>query len=213
MANQSPDRREVLEMLARVAAVSQFPGFVRWAFGAEDANDPMKMGTVHEGQSPLSAQQKPHVYQPQFFTPTEYAMIDQLSELIIPADDTPGARDAGVSEFIDFMTASDTTLQPRFRDGLQLLDARATTKYGAVFMKLPEDKQTELLRAVAYKSTSDTEGRKFFLLVREYTVMGYYTSRIGLEQLDYPGLKLYAQSPACPHEGDPEHKHLPPPRY
>jgi gluconate 2-dehydrogenase gamma chain len=44
--------------------------------------------------------------------------------------------------------------------------------------------------------------------MREYTVMGYYTSRIGLEQLDYPGLKFYSASPECPHKDDPEHLHL-----
>ena len=38
--------------------------------------------------------------------------------------------------------------------------------------------------------------------------MGFYTSRIGLEALDYPGLKLYSESPGCPHPGDPEHLHL-----
>jgi gluconate 2-dehydrogenase gamma chain len=49
--------------------------------------------------------------------------------------------------------------------------------------------------------------------MRRYTVMGYYTSRIGLEELDFPGLKMYAQSPACPHKDDPEHRHLPAARY
>jgi gluconate 2-dehydrogenase gamma chain len=44
--------------------------------------------------------------------------------------------------------------------------------------------------------------------MRKYTVLGYYTSRIGLEELDYPGLRLYSSSPECPHKGDPEHKHL-----
>ncbi len=44
-------------------------------------------------------------------------------------------------------------------------------------------------------------GHEFFLLVRRYTVMGYYTSRVGLEELDFPGFKLYTESPACPHIG------------
>jgi hypothetical protein len=43
-------------------------------------------------------------------------------------------------------------------------------------------------------------------------VMGYYTSRVGLSELDYPGLRFYSQSPACPHTDDPEHRHLPAPR-
>jgi gluconate 2-dehydrogenase gamma chain len=39
--------------------------------------------------------------------------------------------------------------------------------------------------------------------------MGYYTSKVGLEQLNYPGLKFYSASPECPHKDDPEHRHLP----
>ncbi len=55
----------------------------------------------------------------------------------------------------------------------------------------------------------DLQGTAFFKLIRRYTVMGYYTSRIGLEELDFPGLKFYSQSPECPHKNDPEHRHLP----
>ncbi|MFZ0806388.1 MAG: hypothetical protein WAN03_09405, partial [Candidatus Sulfotelmatobacter sp.] len=54
----------------------------------------------------------------------------------------------------------------------------------------------------------DEAGRKFFNVFREYTVMGFYTSEIGLKELDYPGLRFYAESPACPHKDDPEHRHL-----
>ena len=54
----------------------------------------------------------------------------------------------------------------------------------------------------------EEDGQAFFKLIREYTVMGFYTSRIGMEQLDYPGLRLYTESPGCPHVDDPEHRHL-----
>jgi hypothetical protein len=65
--------------------------------------------------------------------------------------------------------------------------------------------QTVLLEELAYKSkyTSTTErGREFFQLLRDYTVVGYYTSKIGPESLGYPGL------PGCSHPNDPEHTHL-----
>ena len=192
MANQSPDRRQVLEMLAKVAVIGQFPGFSKWIYAAE-----------HEMNS--STQKRPEHYHPQFFTPTEYATIDQLSELIIPADGSPGAREAGVAEFIDFMTATNTTIQQPFRAGLASLNAAAKQKHGNAFVSLPEDQQTVLLRSFA---AGPQEARAFFKLIRRYTVMGYYTSRVGLQELDYPGLKLYSQSPGCPHKGDPEHKRL-----
>src|SRR5689334_16758957 len=106
MANQSPDRREVLEMFAKAAFASQFPGFVRWACAAEH----VMTDTVHP---------KPLKYQPQFFTPDEYKTVDELAELIIPKDESPGARDAGVAEFIDFMASSDDEIQQQFRSGLR----------------------------------------------------------------------------------------------
>jgi gluconate 2-dehydrogenase gamma chain len=192
VANQSPDRREVLAMLAKIAAVGQFPGFVRW---------------VHAEQT----HERLNRYQPQFFTPEEYRTIEETTELIIPRDEGPGAKDAGVAEFIDFMVAHDDDIQFQFRTGLAWLDAFATEKYGGNFVALNADQQQALLKKLAYKdqySPLEVQGQEFFKLLREYTVMGFYTSRIGLEQLDDPGLKFYSASPACPHKDDPEHLHL-----
>jgi gluconate 2-dehydrogenase gamma chain len=204
LANQSPDRREILELIALAAAASRFPGFARWVCALQHGAEP----------EVSAAQTRPQAYQPQFFTPAEFATIDQLSEIIIPKDESPGAREAGVAEFIDFMAAHDPELQWPFRYGLDWLNARATALHGDAFSALSADWQTALLRPLAYRDTdvaSDADGRAFFTLIRKYTVMGYYTSRIGLEELNYPGLKFYSESPACPHTNDPEHLHLPPP--
>ena len=179
MANQSPDRRHVVEMLALATAASRFPGFSRWICAPQRA--------IEE-----SVQPKPHTYTPRFFSPPEFEILDDLTERILPRDESPGAKDAGVAEFIDFMAASDPKIQQAFRDGL------------ALFRNLSSTEQDDLLRRVVHD--------KFFLLLRRYTVIGYYTSRVGLEQLDYPGLKLYSASPGCPHADNPEHKHLPLPR-
>jgi len=77
--------------------------------------------------------------------------------------------------------------------------------------------QVELLEHLAYKERhrdGEEKGREFFHLLRDYTVKGYYTTRIGLEALGYPGLKtMWAEMPGCPHTDDPEHLHLPPPIY
>lgn len=199
MANQSPDRRAVLEMMAKAAIASQFPGFSRWIFAAE-----------HQHATTAPVQPRPVNYQPQFFTGREYRTLEALTEIIIPADESPGARDAGVSEFIDFMAAhGEKEVQNPMRDGLGWLDDRAKQKYNHTFVELSPDQQTEILKEIASRKA---EGHEFFRLIRRYTVMGYYTSRIGLEELDYPGLKLYSHSPACPHTNDPEHRHLPPAR-
>jgi hypothetical protein len=75
------------------------------------------------------------------------------------------------------------------------------------------DRQEDLLHKISAPNQSEIEGPAFFKLLRTYTVMGYYTSRAGLEALDDPGLRIYSASPECPHKDDPEHLHLPPPRF
>jgi len=199
MAGQGLERREVLRILAMAASASTYPGFSRWSFACG-----------HGGSGVI--QVKRPSYAPRFFSADEYATVERLAQLIIPSDGTPGAREAGVSEFIDFMVSRDPGIQYRFRYGLTWLDAHAGKLHGAPFRELDEAKQTGLLEPLAYRDRhrdGEDEGRAFFKLIREYTIMGFYTSKIGLEQLDYPGLRIYAESPGCPHPGDPEHRHLP----
>jgi gluconate 2-dehydrogenase gamma chain len=206
MANQSPDRRVVLEMLAKVSIASQFPGFARWSFAGEHKHE----------TAGAAAPQRVESYKPQFFSPHEYETIDMLSELIIPKDESPGAHDAGVSEFIDFMAAhGEPDLKP-LRAGLSWLDEASHKAQGKPFLSLTQQEQTALLEPLAYVKTSrtaDPQGKAFFALIRRYTVMGYYTSRAGLQELDYPALRFYKESPSCPHTDDPEHRHLPPARF
>jgi len=204
VGGQNPNRREVLRVLSLGAAASQFAGFSRWSFAC--GHRASQAGTF---PSPKKA------YIPQFFSSDEYALLERLTDLIIPSDGSPGAREAGVSEFIDFMVSKDTGIQYRFRFGLAWIDTHASWLQGKSFRELPEVQQIEILEHLAYKDKyrpREEDGRAFFNLVREYTVMGYYTSRIGLEQLGYPGLQtVYDEMPGCPHAGDPEHRHLPPP--
>jgi len=202
MAGQGLDRREVLRVLALAAAASRFPGFQRWAFACE-----------HIAAQPAAG--RPDAYTPQFFTHEEYATVERLSEMVIPSDGSPGAREAGVSEFIDFMVWSDPGVQYGFRYGLSWLEAQSRKLHGKPFLALRAEEQAGILKTLAYKDQfrpDEEEGREFFKLLREYTVMGFYTSRVGLEELDYPGLKFYSESPGCPHGDDPEHLHLPAPK-
>ena len=193
MANQSPDRRRVLELVGKAAIASQFPGFSRWVFADQ-----------HQHGTEASAQPRPAQYQAKFFSAAEYRTIEVLTDLIIPADESPGAAEAGVSEFIDFMAAHGEPDLQDMRKGLQWLNAQGE---GKVFVEmLPED-QVRILTMASQKK--DADGYEFFMLIRKYTVMGYYTSRVGLEELKYPGLHFYTQSPECPHKDDPAHLHLP----
>ena len=130
MAGQNVERREVLRILAMAAGAAQFPGFSKWAFACG-----------HVGNA--ATQIKPASYQPLFFSTSEYAVVEQLADIIIPSDGTPGAREAGVAEFVDFMVASDPSVQYMFRTGLSWLNAHAERLRGYPFLKLGPQEQTE----------------------------------------------------------------------
>ena len=198
MAGQGVQRREMLRILVTAAVAAQFPGFSKWGFACG-----------HVGNAAL--QIKPAEYRPQFFTAAEYAMVERLAEIIIPSDISPGAKEAGASEFIDFMVASNPEVQYPFRMGLGWLNAHAEDLDGKRFTELTPEQQTSLLEPLGFKDKArpgEEPGREFFAMMREYTVTGFYTSEIGFKELDNPALKFYAESPECPHKGDPEHLHL-----
>jgi len=220
MAGQGIERRRILRYIGIASVASTFPGFRRWTFAC--AHDPCAV---------RQAQGSPSPYRPLFLSPEQFRMVEHLVEMIIPADDTPGAKEAGVAEFIDFMLANrvpvadsqdsrsveetlrrGTAAQVRFSSGLTWLNARSKSEYRQAFLDCSAAQQTALLEELAYKSkfTPTTRlGREFFQLLRDYTVVGYYTSKIGLESLGYPGLRTaWPKMPGCSHPDDPAHAHL-----
>lgn len=197
MGGQGIDRREALRVLALASAAGQFSGFSRWVFG----------GAAHSTSTLASRE-----YRLQFFTEAEYRVVERTCELIIPSDGTPGAREAGVSEFVDFMASVDRKLQVPLRDGLNWVEARCRILYGTGFVKLDRERQEEFFTHLAYAERfrpGEEQGRQWFRLMRDYAVMGFYSSKIGMEELDCPALQTsYAQPPGCPHDDDREHRRL-----
>jgi hypothetical protein len=203
VAGQGFQRREILRIMGAAAVASHFPGFTRWAFAEAHAHA--------AGEAP-----RPKVYTPQFFNAAEFAVITRLTELIIPSDETPGAREAGVNEFVDFMVAHDAEAQPRLRAGLAWLQNRCRHEFQRSFLDLNEAQQTSLLGPLAFAARhrkGEELGQEFFRRVRELTVMGFYSSEIGYRELDNPALRYYPASPACPHGDDRAHAHLPPAKW
>jgi gluconate 2-dehydrogenase gamma chain len=224
MAGQGMERREILRFIGIASVAGTFPGFRKWAFACAQNHQ-------HEAGSGAAPAAVASSYKPLFFTPQQFRMVEHLAEMIIPADDTPGAKDAGVAEFIDFMVANRVPIsarrdvrstedalqmgseaQARFLAGLEWMNARSKSESGHEFMDCAPDQQKSLLEELAYKAkfTPTTEsGRAFFRLMRDYTVVGYYTTKIGLESLRYPGLRAaWPSMPGCSHPDDPEHIHL-----
>ncbi len=201
MAAQDLQRREIVRALGIALIASHCPGFAKWAYARAHPGAPVARVTQ---------------FVPQFCAPEEYSLVERLTDLIIPRDDTPGALAAGVAEFIDFMVAHDREQQYAFRAGLTWLNAHAHRAHGKPFLELSEAQQVALLEPLAYRAQyrqGEEEGREFFRRIRELTVMGFYTSEIGFRELDNPALQMYGKSPACPHPDDPEHRHLPVPKW
>lgn len=85
------------------------------------------------------------------FTPEDAAFLDEVAETIIPATDTPGAKEAGVGAFMTVFVSDCYTPeeQASFRDGMETLRARAQEQYGRPFGELDADERRDLIQAAA----------------------------------------------------------------
>ena len=151
-----------------------------------------------------------------FFSPVEKEMVATVADLIIPTDDiSPGARAAGVHDWIDFVVAnSPPEVHERWREGLATLDRASEESAGRKFLQLDAEHQRALLAQFAEREEAPvTAEERFFALAKEATVNGYYTSEIGLmKDLKFKGGTYVAgpetscpASAAGPHVARPEH--------
>ena len=134
------------------------------------------------------------VWHPETFTAEQDQLVTTIAELIIPATDTPGAETARVNEFIDLMLTHwfEAEEKDRFLAGLADIEALAMVETGRPFLQLTAEEQTALLepldteaallRLTALQERSEVEEMPFFGTMKELTLVGYYTSEIGLRQ-------------------------------
>jgi hypothetical protein len=127
-----------------------------------------------------------------FLTPAELALLDELSEMIIPADDhSPGARAANVAAFIDARLAEawDPKDRTEWRNGLTLVDRVSQEMHKLTFMKASPDQRVAVLTRMAQnESDPKTAEEKFFKELKSRVVFAYYTSEIGIKQdMEYKG--------------------------
>lgn len=112
-----------------------------------------------------------------------------ISEIIIPATDTPGARAARVVEYIDLLL-NDGPPERRnsFLSGLGWLDGYAIRKHGKPFVRCTEAEQAGMLTSLDGAREGDlAPGGRFFAQIKGLTVSGYYTSKIGIAELNKGG--------------------------
>jgi gluconate 2-dehydrogenase gamma chain len=112
---------------------------------------------------------------PRALTADQARTLDVLAEAIIPATDTPGAREAGVPQFVDRALADyyDPADAARLKAGLDQIDSDARTAHGAAFASLTGGQQLALL------TRYDTEGVAAFRALKELVTIGYFTSEKG----------------------------------
>jgi gluconate 2-dehydrogenase subunit 3-like protein/TAT (twin-arginine translocation) pathway-exported protein len=119
-----------------------------------------------------------------FFTPAEFAVVDELSDMIIPADaHSGGARAAGVAAYIDARLAESFEPEPpnEWRAGLKAVEELSREMNGKAFMEsTPQQRLAVLTRMAAAESDPKTPAEKFFGQIKGATIRAYYSSKIGI---------------------------------
>ena len=126
-------------------------------------------------------------------TPPRARVMAALAETIIPATDTPGASEAGVTEFVAALVDGwlDDDDRDRFLAGLDTVDPSARDRFGRDFADCARDEQATLVGdldanlARLRDDPSADETRYFFHDVKRFTLTAYFTSEVGLETIGY----------------------------
>jgi len=183
------DRREVVGLLAAVplAAVGWAPEAVREA--SARAREALTRGVS---------------YEPKQFTAHEWETVRVLVDLIIPRDERSGsATEAGVPEFMDFMLGDDPNLVVPVRGGLAWLDHECDDRHGKTFVGCSEAERAEVLDDIAWPRKAKPQhaaGVAFFNTFRDLTASGFFSSRIGVQDLRYIGNTFVSEWKGCPPE-------------
>ncbi len=145
---------------------------------------------------------------PVLFTAEQDALVAELAETIIPATKTPGAKAAKVNEIIDIVLKDcyKPTDQKRFTDGLEQTDKLSQEAYSKSFVSLDPTQRiaivkkleaeaklqkSEAVRSIGQQDVQIPKEKRqnvtpFFTMLKDLTLMGYFTSEIGATQaLEY----------------------------
>jgi hypothetical protein len=188
-------RRALLELAARAAAL---PGAAQ--FFSAWFHD----GHAHPRAAISQAPPQPPFlrdYTPKFFSPEDFQALQSFTEMLIPTDDTPGAREAQCAHYIDFVLQAATPAVRR-----QWTDALAALKR-AGFHSANAEGRISLIAAMSRPEVDRSASHPLypvFRLIKQQNTFAFYTSRAGvIEALDYQGNTFNVRFPGCEH---PEHR-------
>ena len=130
-------------------------------------------------------------YTPKSFSATEFRTLERLTDLIIPVENgAPGALAAGCAAWIDMISSENDQLKKIYKDGVAWVDGAMKTRGAVSFVEATPAQQTALLDQIAYRRNQSPElnpGIEFFTWARRMTVDAFYTSEIGIKDIDYRG--------------------------
>ena len=189
------DRRKSLKTLA-VGTLSA--GVLLDACKTKDAAEAAKVdgkaanpGGFTLDRQPQEVKQYEEVTSYTYFTPAEMATITVLADIIIPKDEVSGsASDAKVPEFIEFIVKDQPGNKTPMRGGLRWMDTICLKRHEKPFKDCSKEDQLKLVDEIAYPDLAKPDmqqGVAFFNRMRNLTASGFFSSKIGIEDVGYMG--------------------------
>lgn len=182
------DRRKYLKTLA-VGSVGA--GLLFQSCETDKPQEAQSRPTPTIDRTPAEIAREEKLRAETFFDEHEMATIAVLVDIIIPKDDKSGsATDAGVPDFIEFIVKDKPELQTPVRGGLRWLDVQCMKRYYKAFVDCSAEQRIEIVDEIAFPEQAKPEMRQgvaFFNTMRDLTATGFFTSKIGIEDLGYVG--------------------------
>jgi hypothetical protein len=143
-------------------------------------------------------------FDPRFFNPAELAVVTVLGDMVIPKDEKSGAAsDAKVPEYMDFICAEYPSTANWMRAGLSWIDGDSVGRFQKGFADLTDDQRAAIVNDIAWPARAlpaNAAGARFFNRFRDLTASGFWSSRLGVDDLQYQGNTFVMQWNGCPPE-------------
>jgi gluconate 2-dehydrogenase gamma chain len=184
------DRRKYLKTLtAGTVGLISAPALLDACKNEDKGNEVVAAPTIDRTPAELEHYKK--LMADKFFDEHEMKTISVLSDIIIPKDGTSGgATDAGVPDFIEFIAKDMPKHQVPLRGGTKWLDLQCMRRFDKSFVGCDAPQQIEIVDEIAYPEKAKPEmqqGVAFFNLMRDLTATGFFTSKIGIDDLGFAG--------------------------
>lgn len=141
----------------------------------------LSIGTISAVMGGCKAESVDLTWVPKVLSSDQAKLVAEIAERIIPATDTPGAKEAGVPSFIDNAINLNILGEKRTKllEGLSQFATMATEKFGKSFLDISDTEKDEVITAVAMDGAVGDKTNPIFKQLKELVVAGYFTSEVG----------------------------------